>query len=90
MSGLQIVGGAEQQMHITLDMQKLSQYSLSIPRIITLLQNENINVSAGSKDVDRRVYRIRTVNKFNSIEEMENLIVYSNRQSKIYLRGCPR
>jgi len=83
---LQIIGGTKEQMHITLDMQKVSQYALSIPKIITLLQNENINISAGTKDVDRRTYRIRTVSKLGSTKDIENLIVYSDRQRKIYLK----
>lgn len=87
---LQIIGGTKEQMDITLDMQKLSELSLSIPKIITLLQNENINISAGTKDVDRRSYRIRTVSKFSSIKDIEDLIVYSDRQRKIYLKDIAR
>jgi len=87
---LQVIGGTKKQMHIVLDMQRMSELSLSIPKIITLLQNENLNISAGTKDVDRRTYRIRTVSKFNSIKHIENLIIYSDRQRKIYLKDIAK
>ena len=40
--------------------------------------------------MDRRTYRIRTVSKFNSTKDIENLVVYSDRQSKIYLKDIAK
>ena len=57
-------GGRDQQMHISLDTNKLATYNLTIAQVITILQSENIDVSAGTQNLGRRSYRIRTVHKF--------------------------
>ncbi len=87
---LQIIGGTQKEMHITLDMDALSKYSLSIPKIIEVLKQENIDISAGIKDVSRRSYRVRTVAKFNSAKEIEDIVIYSDRQSKIYVKDIAK
>jgi HAE1 family hydrophobic/amphiphilic exporter-1 len=83
---MMVGGGREKQMHITLDMKKVTSYSLNIDNIIATLQSENVDVSAGTQDISRRTYRVRTVSKFTSIEDIENIIIYSNRQTRIKLK----
>ena len=67
------MGGREKQMHIILDTKKLASYSLSIDQVINTLQSENVDVSAGTQDISRRSYRVRTVSKFNNISDIENI-----------------
>lgn len=83
-------GGREKQMHIILDTNKIASYSLTIQQIINTLQSENVDISAGTLDMGRRSYRIRTVSKFGTIEEIENIIVYSDRQRRIKLKDIAR
>ena len=85
-SDLMTGGGRTSQMHIILDIKKLASYSLNINQVINILKNENIDVSAGTQDISRRSYRVRTVSKVNSIEDIENVIVHSNRQTRIKLK----
>ena len=54
-------GGTEKQMHIIVKPEKLAAYGLTIDDLIRVLRTENVNVSAGSMDVGRRGYRIRSV-----------------------------
>lgn len=79
-------GGREQQMQIEFDTNKLAAYGLTITQIINRLQEENIDVSAGILNLHRRAYRIRTVHKFSSIQDIEELIVISNRQQRIQVK----
>ncbi len=79
-------GGREKEMHVVLDTKKLASYSLSIDQVIKTLQSENVDVSAGTQDITRRSYRIRTVSKFSSIEDIENVIIYSDRQKRIRVK----
>ena len=87
---LMVVGGREKQMHIILDMKKVASYSLNMQNIINTLQAENVDISAGTLDMGRRSYRIRTVSKFGSIKDIENIIVYSDRQTRIKLKDIAR
>jgi HAE1 family hydrophobic/amphiphilic exporter-1 len=83
-------GGREKQMHIILDTQKVASYSLNMESIIDILRNENVDISAGTLDMSRRSYRIRTVSKFSSIEDIENIIIYSNRETRIKLKDIAK
>jgi HAE1 family hydrophobic/amphiphilic exporter-1 len=83
---LMTAGGRQKQMHITLDTNKLVSYSLTINDVINTLRSENVNISAGTLDMGRRTYRVRTVSKFTNIKEIQELIVYSNRQTRIKIK----
>jgi HAE1 family hydrophobic/amphiphilic exporter-1 len=83
-------GGREKQMHIILDTAKIASYSLTIDQVINTLQTENVDISAGTLDMSRRSYRVRTVSKFSSIEDIENIIVYSDRQSRIKIKDIAK
>ena len=89
-SDLMVMGGREKQMHIILDTKKLASYSLTIEQVIKTLQSENVDVSAGTQDISRRSYRIRTVSKFNQISDIENISIYSNGQTRIKLKDIAK
>jgi HAE1 family hydrophobic/amphiphilic exporter-1 len=83
-------GGREKQMHIILDDNALASYSLTVPQIAGILQAENVDISAGTKDISRRTYRVRTTSKFKSIEDIENVVVYSDGDSRVYLKDIAK
>lgn len=76
-------GGTEKQMHIIVRPEKLAAYGLTIDDLIRVLRAENVNISAGSMDVGRRGYRIRTVAEFNGIEEIKGAVIRSSGQRRI-------
>lgn len=82
-AGTMGAGGREQQMQIVFDTNKLASYKLTISQVINLLQNENVDVSAGVQNIERRSYRIRTVSKFKTPKEIENVILISNREQRV-------
>lgn len=82
-SGTMGGGGREQQMQIVFDTNKLASYNLTIPQVISILQNENVDVSAGIQNIERRAYRIRTVSKFTSTKDIEDTILISNADQKV-------
>ena len=76
-------GGREQEMQINLDINKLASYNLTIPQVINILQKENVDVSAGTQNMGRRAYRIRTVHKFSTPQEIKDIILVSNREQRV-------
>lgn len=83
-------GGRQKQMHIVLDTKKVASYGLNMPSIIDVLRSENVDISAGTLDMSRRSYRVRTVAKFGSIEDIENIVVYSDSQTRIKIKDIAR
>lgn len=82
-SGTMGGGGREQEMQINLDINKLAAFNLTIPQVINILQNENVDVSAGTQNMGRRSYRIRTVHKFSSTQDIKDIILVSNREQRV-------
>ena len=82
-SGTMGGGGREQEMHINLDVTKLAAFNLTIPQVIDILQKENVDISAGTQNMGRRSYRIRTVHKFATPEDIKNIILVSNREQRV-------
>ena len=89
-SGTMGGGGREQEMQIEFDVNKLASYGLTINEVINTLQNENVDVSAGIQNLDRRSYRIRTVHKFSTTEDIENVILISNREQRVRVRDIAK
>jgi len=80
-----IGGGTEKEMHIIVKPEKLAAYGLTVGDVVKVLDAENVNISAGSMDVGRRDFRIRTVAEFQSAEDLENMVITSTGQKRIYL-----
>ncbi|MFC1779815.1 efflux RND transporter permease subunit, partial [Thermodesulfobacteriota bacterium] len=59
-SDLFVGGGTEAEMHVEVSAERLAAYQLTTSSLIAALQTENINVSAGTMNVGRRNFRIRT------------------------------
>ncbi len=78
-----IGGGTENEMHIIVQPERLAAYGLTISELIDILRAENINISAGIMGVGRRDYRIRTLGEFQSVKDIENIVIRSSGQQRI-------
>ena len=76
-------GGTESEMHVEIDPVRMAAFGLTIPEMITALQAENVNVSAGNMNLGRRQYRIRSVGEFHSPAEIEAVVLRSTGQERI-------
>lgn len=78
-------GGREDEMHIVVDPVKLASYNLTVTELISVLQRENVSVSAGTLGVGRRDFRIRTPAEFKSPEDIESVVISSSGQYRVTL-----
>ena len=78
-----IGGGTENEMHIIVQPERLAAYGLTISELIDILRAENINISAGIMGVGRRDYRIRALGEFQSVKDIENIVIRSSGQQRI-------
>ncbi|WP_434951945.1 efflux RND transporter permease subunit [Shewanella sp. HL-SH4] len=84
-AAVRLSGGLEQEVHILLNQQKLSQLNLNADDIKQRINQENINLSAGKVIQSDKEYLVRTLNQFNSLEELGNVIIYRNDQTLVRL-----
>ena len=85
-SDLFIGAGTEQEMHVVVKPDRLAALGLTVYDLISNLQKENINISAGTLEVGRQKYRIRTKAEFNSAEDIRNVVLRSDGQKRVLLR----
>lgn len=79
-------GDTKEQLHIKLFSEKLAAYGMTIDQVAKAIEAENIDTAAGTIDIDRRKYRMRTSARFKSIEEMESMVLYSDGEKTVLLR----
>lgn len=74
-AAVKVSGGLEQQIQIEPDQYKLAQLGLSIGDISQRLTQENINLSGGAIKQGTQLFLVRTVNQFESIDSIENIVI---------------
>ena len=84
-AGLFEAGGTEEQMHVKLHPEKLSAYGLSIDQVASAIQSENRDTAAGTVDIDRRTYRVRTVARFADAKQMMEMVLFNDGQRSVRL-----
>lgn len=84
-ASVKLSGGLEQEVHIQLDQHKLSQLQLNANDIKNRIEQENINLSAGKVLQGDKEYLVRTLNQFNSLDELGQIIIYRDGMNLIRL-----
>jgi len=85
-ASVQIMGGLEKQVHVDLDRTLLASYNLSIDQVVNVVRAENMNITGGSVTEGSMAYSLRTLGRFNNLEEIKHLVVDNKRGKPIYLR----
>lgn len=89
-SQVEVSGGAQRQVRIQLDREMLSSYGLTVIDVQQALQRRNVDTSAGELEQNKRRYLLRTVGRFDSLDEMESTIIARNGDRIIRLNDIAR
>lgn len=76
----------EQEIRISIDMQKMAQNNLSLNRVIGAIQSANQNIPGGYVDIGSKRFNVQTSGSYESIEEIRNTVVNSSENSLLYLK----
>jgi len=74
-SRVQLWGGAQRQIQIMLNPSALADRDLSVADVRDALRERNQDISGGEVESGKRRYLLRTVGRFQSVDQLENLIV---------------
>lgn len=72
-----IFGGLERELHVELDPLKTSNYGITYAQISNAIKQQNMNYPGGHIERDNNEYLIRTVGKFEGVNEIGETIIYS-------------
>ena len=70
LSSADVSGGARRQLNIYLDPAKLASHRLNVLDVRNAIRTRNRDVSGGDLDFGKRRYLVRTLGRFQSIEEV--------------------
>lgn len=85
-AAVKVSGGLEDEVQVLVDQQKLSQINLSIEQVASRLQAENVNLSGGRLDEGTQQFLVRTINQYQSIDEIANSIITIVNGKPIFLK----
>ncbi|GEA10782.1 efflux RND transporter permease subunit [Alteromonas sp. KUL49] len=85
-ASVRVGGGLENQVHILIDQRKASQLNIPITDIISRIEAENVNAAGGRIDGEEQAFLVRTLNQFESLDDIENLYIGRFNDTSIKLR----
>ncbi|WP_339719897.1 efflux RND transporter permease subunit [uncultured Paraglaciecola sp.] len=80
-ASVKVGGGLENEIQVLVDQQKSSQLQITLNEIIKRLKDENVNSSGGRVKDGSQEYLVRTLNQFQTLDDIRNLFI-ANREGK--------
>jgi HAE1 family hydrophobic/amphiphilic exporter-1 len=74
-ASVRIGGGLENEVQVLINQERSSQLSISLADIIQRLKDENVNASGGRIVEGSQEYLVRTINQFQSLDDMRNVYI---------------
>ena len=79
-------GYPEQQVRVSLNIEKLAHQHIPLNVVLGALQSENANIPGGSLQMNTRRFNVKTSGEYKSIDEVKNTIVFSANGKIVYLK----
>ncbi|MDX2001986.1 MAG: efflux RND transporter permease subunit [Chitinophagales bacterium] len=83
---VKVWGYPEQRINVELNIEKIAQYKIPLNRIMGAIQSENVNIPAGSININSKKFNVKTTGKYNDIEQVKNTIVSSSGGAIVHLK----
>jgi HAE1 family hydrophobic/amphiphilic exporter-1 len=83
---VQIYGGLERQINVSIDRDRLEAYQLSVQQVVERLAKENITLPAGDLKVGFTDYSLRVPGEFSDPEQIKNIIISQAQDKIVYLK----
>ncbi|MFT7396261.1 MAG: HAE1 family hydrophobic/amphiphilic exporter-1, partial [Flavobacterium sp.] len=81
-----IIGGQEREIQVSLDAIKMQGYGLSIPQVQQVILSSNLDFPTGSIQTRDKKILIRLAGKYKNVEELRNLVVSSKNGIQVRLQ----
>lgn len=89
-SQVSVRGGALYQIQILIDQQKLASRNISLVTVRDAIRSRNQDASAGDIDSGKRRYLLRMVGRFQSAEELKELVIAQDQQRTVRLKDVAK
>ena len=85
-ASVMVFGGAPREILVAVDQEKLAAAGISLDAVVDRLRGENLNLSIGNLKEGYKDYLVRALGEFESISEIENVVLGVNKGNAIRLR----
>lgn len=85
-ASVKISGGLEEEIQVAIDQQRLSHLGIGIAQVSQVLGAENINLSGGRLEEGSQQYLVRTLNQFETVEQIGEVVVAIREGAPVYLK----
>ncbi len=89
-AAVRINGGLEEEIQIEIDQPKLAALRIPLAQVVNRLAQENVNLTGGQLKDGEAEYLVRTLNEFQSIEEIKDIVVGQRQGTVITLDDVAR
>lgn len=76
----------QQQVRISLNLQKMAQNNIPLNKVIGAIQSENVNIPGGSVEMGTKKFNIKTTGDYKSVDEINNTIINSINGKMLYVK----
>lgn len=83
---VRIHGYPEEQVRISIDLEKMAQNRIPLNRVLAAIQNEAVNIPGGSIDAGGKRFNVKTSGDYASVEEIKNTVVLTSTDQIVYLK----
>jgi len=85
-SMVSVMGGAQRQIQVYIDPVKLAERQISLIDVRNAIRSRNRDISGGDLDSGKRRYLVRTIGRFDSLDDIEDLVLSEQNGTFIRLR----
>ncbi len=85
-----LFGGLQREIQILLDPEKLAGFGIDLDLVANTLAAENVTLPAGNIKIGRMDYTIRVPGEFKTPEELESVVLRSEKGAYVYMRDVAR
>lgn len=85
-AAVKISGGLEDEVQVLVDLRKMASLNLSLQEIGARLSAENANISGGRIDQGTASYLVRTLNQFQNLDEIRDIILSARADRPVYVK----
>jgi len=86
-AGAQVTGGAQREIQVILDPDKLALYGLTVANVESALERSNVSLQSGNVLQGALRYQVRAMGEFATVAEIEDVIVGANPRSAMVRLG---
>lgn len=83
---ISIYGSSDREIGVAVDANKLAAYQISMPQILTAVNNQNLNAPGGKVEQNGTQLTVRTIGKYRSVDDIQKVIV-ANQEGRLIKLG---